>query len=152
MTKTLSDISRSMKDIDLCMLVSRGLDGALDARPMSNNREVDYHGTSWFFTTDDTQLVAEIAKDPAVGVTYGGKAGLWGLIAPRTFIHVDGHARVIRDRLLMARHWRDALGRWFKHGLDTPGLALIEVEAHRIRYWEGNHQGEVALPAIADAA
>ena len=57
MTKTLSDISEAMRDIDYCMFVSRAGDGALGGRPMSNNREVEYEGTSWFFTCDDHRIV-----------------------------------------------------------------------------------------------
>jgi len=153
MTKTLSDISEAMRDIDFCVLASRAADGAIAGRPMSNNREVEYEGTSWFFTLDDTQMVKDLAREPSVGLSYQGKAGLLGLVgAPGIFIHVEGHARVIRDKLLFARHWRDELGRWFKQGIDTAGLALIEVEAKRIHYWDGEENGEVLVQAAEVAA
>jgi hypothetical protein len=29
--------------------------------------------------------------------------------------------------------------------VDTPGLTLVEVEARRIHYWDGEDQGEVGL-------
>ena len=61
MSKSLAEISETMKDIDFCMVVSRAADGALSGRPMSNNREVAYEGTNWFFSLDDTQLMRDIA-------------------------------------------------------------------------------------------
>lgn len=150
MTKSLEDISDAMKDIDFCMLVSRAEDGSIGGRPMSNNQEVAYEGTSWFFTTDDTRMATDIARDPSVGLTYSGKAGLKGLIgAPGLFIHVEGEAKLIRDKAAFEEHWTTDLERWFEDGVDTPGLVLIEVQAKRVHYWEGEEEGEVRLPAAA---
>lgn len=150
MSKTLADIAKAMKDIDFCMLVSRTADGSIGGRPMSNNREVEYEGTSWFFTFDDTRMAEDIARDPSVGLTYQGKAGLLGVLGkPGLFIHVEGHARVVRDKAKFAEHWDGSLDRWFEDGIDTPGLALIEVEAKRIHYWDGEDEGEVKLPVEA---
>jgi general stress protein 26 len=151
-TKTLADISDAMKDIDFCMLVSRAEDGSIGGRPMSNNREVEYEGTSWFFTYDDTRMVRDIARDPSVGLTYQGKAGLLGVVGkPGLFVHVEGAAQLVRDKARFAEHWDKSLDRWFEQGVDTPGLTLIEVEAKRIHYWDGEDEGEVRLPAAADA-
>src|SRR5690242_13297393 len=97
--KTLAEISEAMKDIDFCMLVSRTEDGSIGGRPMSNNREVAYEGTSRFFTFDQTRMVRDIARDGAVGLTYQGKAGLLGVVGkPGMFIHVEGAARLVRDK------------------------------------------------------
>lgn len=152
MSKTLADISDAMKDIDFCMLVSRAADGSLGGRPMSNNREVAYHGTSRFFTCDDTRMIADIERDPAVGLTYQGKAGLLGVVGkPGLFVHVEGEARVVTDKSRFAEHWTAGLDRWFEQGIDTPGLRLLEVAAKRIHYWDGEDEGEVRLPASAPA-
>ena len=150
MSKTLADISEAMKDIDFCMLVSRAEDGSIGGRPMSNNREVAYQGTSRFFACDDTRTVQDIARDPTVGLTYQGKAGLLGVVGkPGLFIHVEGVARLVRDKARFAEHWTPGLDRWFEQGVDTPGLTLVEVEARRIHYWDGEDEGEVALQAPA---
>lgn len=150
MTKTLADISDAMKDIDFCMLVSRAQDGSIGGRPMSNNREVSYEGTSWFFTTDDARMVEDIGRDASVGLTYNGKAGLRGLVgAPGLFVHIEGEAQLIRDKAAFREHWTTDLDRWFEQGVDTPGLVLIEVKAKRIHYWDGEDEGEVMLRATA---
>jgi general stress protein 26 len=145
-TRTLADIAEAMKDIDFCMLVSRAEDGSLGGRPMSNNREVEYEGTSWFFTCDHHRSVA------SVGLSYQGKAGLLGVVGkPGMFIHVEGEARLVRDKARFAEHWEKGLDRWFEQGIDTPGLVLIEVAAKRIHYWDGMDEGEVKLPVGAEA-
>ena len=152
MSKTLDDISEAMRDIDFCMLVSRAEDGSIGGRPMSNNREVAYEGTSRFFSYEDTRTVQDIERDPSVGLTYQGKAGLMGVVGtPGLFIHVEGEARVVRDKARFAEHWTPGLDRWFEQGIDTPGLTLLEVEAKRIHYWDGEDQGEVKLSADAVA-
>ena len=150
MTKTLSDISDAMADIDFCMLVTRAEDGSLGGRPMSNNQEVAYEGTSWFFTDDDTRMTDDIARDASVGLTYAGNPGLKGVMgAPGLFIHVEGEAKLIRDKAAFEKHWVKDLERWFEQGVDTPGLVLIEVAAKRIHYWDGEDEGEVKVPAAA---
>ena len=150
--KTLADISEAMKDIDFCMLVSRAEDGSIGGRPMSNNRNVEYEGTSHFFTCDHHRSVEDIQRDPSVGLSYQGKAGLLGVVGkPGMFIHVEGEARLVRDKAKFAEHWEKDLDIWFKDGIDTPGLIMVEVAARRIHYWDGMEEGEVKLPATAAA-
>ena len=152
MTKTLADISEAMRDVDFCVLTSRAQDGSIGGRPMSNNREVAYEGTSWFFTYDKHRSVADIERDSSVGLSYQGSAGLLGVVGkPGMFVHVEGEARLIRDKARFAEHWQKNLDRWFPQGIDTPGVVLIEVAAKRIHYWDGMDEGEVKLPATAAA-
>ena len=146
MTKTLSEISEDMKQIDFCTLTTHAPNGTIGARPMSNNREVDYDGDSWFFTYQDRQMVTDIERDPNVAMTYLGSAGLKGILgAPGQFIHVEGRASIIRDKARFEEHWDKSLERWFPQGTDTPGLTMIEVNATRIHYWDGEDEGEVTL-------
>ena len=139
--KSFSDIAETMRDIDFTMLVTRGDNGVLRARPMSNNRDVEFDGDSWFFSDGDTNKVRDIGRDPAVGMTLQGKAGLLG--KPPIFLSVDGRAELIRDKAQFEKHWNKDLERWFEQGVDTPGLTLIKVSADRIQYWDGEDQGEV---------
>ena len=147
--KTLSDISEAMRDIDFCMLSTRTPSGGIAARPMSNNREVDYDGDSYFFACDSAHSVSEIDADPNVGLSYHGKDHLLG--KPGIFIAIEGKAELIRDKGEFAEHWTTGLDRWFKDGIDTPGLVLIKVHADRLHYWDGGEEGEVKLGATAAA-
>ena len=76
MTRSLAEISDAMKQIDFCTLATQAGGGAIGARPMSNNRNVEYDGDAWFFTYGDRRMVVDIERDPHVGVTYLGSAGL----------------------------------------------------------------------------
>lgn len=146
MAKTLKDIAHLMKDVDFCMLSTIAANGAIAARPMSNNREVEYDGDSWFFSTDDSLMASDIAANPNVGLSYQGDAGVLGVIGkPGAFVHVEGAAELIRDRATFAEHWRKGLERWYPQGVDTPGMVMIKVHAARIHYWDGEDEGEVKV-------
>ena len=140
---TLKDLAKAMRDIDFAMLTTRAEDGSKAARPMSNNGEVEYDGDSWYFTWEDSRTVRDIGRDPQVGLSFQGSKGLLG--KPPLFVSVEGDAQLIRDKAQFAVHWTDGLDRWFKQGVDTPGLALIKVHARRIHYWDGEDEGEVPL-------
>ena len=143
MTKTLADLSEKMRDIDFCMLSTRSPSGAIASRPMSNNRDVEYDGDSFFFTSDETGMVTDIERDPHVGLGFQGKSGLFG-VRP-FFAAVEGRAELIRDKGQFEAHWTPALDRWFEQGVDTPGLTMIKVHAERVHYWDGEEAGEVRL-------
>ena len=143
MSKTLADISEAMKAIDFCMLVSRAEDGSIGGRPMSNNGEVDYDGDSYYFTWDNARMVADIRRNPRVGLAFQGKSGLLGM---RPFmLAVEGEAQLIYDRELYDMHWTSDLDRYFTDGPDTDGIVMIRVRATRIHYWDGEDDGEIAL-------
>jgi general stress protein 26 len=147
MPKTLSELSEKMRDIDFCMLATHAPDGTIACRPMSNNRDVDYDGESVFFTTAETHMVGEIGRNPNVGLSFQGKAGLFG-VRP-FFVAVEGRAELIRNRAEFEEHWTSDLDRWFKQGVDTPGLVMIRVHAERVHYWDGEEEGEVKLERAA---
>ena len=58
--KTLSDLSKKMRDIDIAMLSTHTEGGAIAGRPMSNNGEVEYDGASYYFTWETSRMVADI--------------------------------------------------------------------------------------------
>lgn len=139
----LSDISEKMRDIDFAMLSTRTEGGAISARPMSNNREVEYDGDSFFFSCDDMRSVKDIEREPHVGLGYQSKSGMLGM--KPMFIAIEGRAELIRDKGQFAEHWTKDLETWFKDGVDTPGLVLIKVKAERLHYWDGMDEGELSL-------
>ena len=143
----LEDISEKMRDIDFTMLSTRTSSGAIAARPMSNNRQVEFDGDSYFFTSEDTGTVRDIQSDPNVGLGLQGKAGMLGM--KPFFITIEGRAELIKDKGRFQEHWTKDLDVWFKQGIDTPGLVLIKVHAERLHYWDGYHEGEIALEGRA---
>lgn len=140
---TLEDISEKMRDIDFAVLSTRTEGGAIAARPMSNNRQVEFDGDSYFFALDSTRTIAEIESDPQVGLSYQGTSGALGM--KPLFITIEGRAELIRDKASFAERWTKNLDMWFKNGVDTPGLTLIKVEAQRLHYWDGSDEAEIPL-------
>ena len=140
---TLNEISEKMRDIDFAVLSTRTEGGAVAGRPMSNNREVEFDGDSYFFTCADTRTVADIRRDPNVGLAYQAKSGILGL--KPFFLTLEGEAELIEDKARFAEHWTKDLDAWFKQGIDTPGLVMIKVHAERVHYWDGYEEGEVDL-------
>ena len=141
-TKTLADIAEAMRDIDFTMLSTRAQNGAIAARPMSNNRDVEYDGDSYFFSDETTHTISDIERDAQVGLSLQGKGGLFG--KPPLFIAVEGRAELIRGTEAFAAHWTKDLEYWWD-GPETPGLVLIKVHAQRIDYWDGKVEGEIVV-------
>jgi general stress protein 26 len=140
---TFSDITEKVRDIDFAMLLTRTESGEIAGRPMSNNRDVEYDGDSFFFTWEQARSVTDIERDPKVALSYSGSKGLLG--QPPVFIAIQGEAELIRDKAEFEAHWTKGLERWFEDGVDTPGLVLIKVHANRIHYWDGENEGEVVV-------
>ncbi|CAM3709852.1 General stress protein FMN-binding split barrel domain-containing protein [Deinococcus saxicola] len=135
--KTLADLSKQMGEIDIAMLSTHTAGGEIAGRPMSNNGEVDYDGTSYYFTYEDAHTVGEIEADPKVSLAFMGARGF--------LVAVEGKARLSRDRAEMKEHWSPDLDQWFKDGIDTPDIVMIQVDATRVHYWDGGDEGEVKL-------
>lgn len=143
--KSLSDISEAMRDIDFCMLTTVSEDG-LAGRPMSNNRQVDYDGNSFFFADGDSRTVRDLERDPTVALAFQGSGGLMGVVGkPGIFIAIEGKGELIRDKDLFRQHWQEELERWWPQGIDSPGLTLIKVHADRLHFWDGGEEGEIKL-------
>jgi general stress protein 26 len=140
---SLRDISEKVREIDFAMLLTHTEGGDIAGRPMSNNRDVEYDGDSFFFTLENTRLVDNIERDSKVALSYAGSKGLLG--QPPVFICMQGEAELIRAKAEFEAHWVRDLERWFQNGVDTPGLVLIKVRATRIHYWDGENEGEVVV-------
>nr|WP_281375422.1 pyridoxamine 5'-phosphate oxidase family protein [Sphingomonas jinjuensis] len=138
---TLHELSTRMANLDFAMLATHSSDRAMTARPMSNNSDVDYAGDSYFFAYDDSRKVADIRRQPEVCLSYTGAAGMLG--GSPLFVAVDGHAELIDDAAQFEAHWTKDLDRYFPEGIDTPGVVMIKIHAHRIRYWDGSDEGEL---------
>jgi general stress protein 26 len=139
-----ANLASKIKKIDSCMLSTRGPSGEISSRPMSNNGDVEYEGNSWFFSFEDTRKISEIRTIADVSLTFTEPPSLLG--KPGIFIAVQGTASIIKDQELLKAHWVSGLERWFPEGTQTQGLVLIEVSASSVYYWDGEENGQVAVP------
>lgn len=135
--RSLSQIARNMRGIDIAMLATHTEGGAIAARPMSNNGDVDYDGSSYYFTWESARMVEDIRRNPNVTLAFQGTKGF--------IVAVEGRAEIVEDKAAFKAHWVPDLDVWFTDGIDTPGVVMIAVRADRIHYWDGEEEGEVAV-------
>jgi general stress protein 26 len=62
--KNLADIAEEMAGIDIAILSTYTENGEIANRPMSNNGDVSYDGTSYYFTYEQARAVADIQRNP----------------------------------------------------------------------------------------
>jgi general stress protein 26 len=140
--KSIEDISKRMAGIDIAILSTHTENGQIANRPMSNNGDVTYDGTSYYFTFEQARTVADIEANPKVALGFTGQGGIF---SAAIYVAVEGDAELIRDKAAFRAHWTSDLDRWFDNGIDTPNIVLIKVKATRITYWDGESEGEVVV-------
>jgi general stress protein 26 len=85
--KSLKEISKKMRHLNLCMMTTVTGRGMTTSRPMSNNAEVEYDGNSYFFTWEDSRLVDDLKKNPHTNISFNGKN--------KIFVSVVGEGEVV---------------------------------------------------------
>lgn len=135
--KRFTDLADRMAAMDIAILSTVTSDGSIAGRPMSNNAEVEYDGTSFYFTMDDTRTVSDIGRNANVGLGFQGSDGF--------YLAVEGKAELVRDKAAFKEHWSKDIDKWFPDGIETDGLVLVKVVADRAHYWDGRDEGEITL-------
>src|SRR3954453_10802539 len=130
MTSTSNDlaaIAQRLRDLDICILVTRDGDGT-HGRPMSNNGQVEFDGDTWFFARRDSAAGREIESEPRVELAYSATEG-----GREVSIEAEATIVVVADE--NHRRWFDELGRWFPEGPEDSEVVLIRATALRVRAW-----------------
>ncbi|WP_164271608.1 pyridoxamine 5'-phosphate oxidase family protein [Stenotrophomonas sp. B1-1] len=125
----IAQLSELIKDVEVAMFTTTGVDGRLYSRPLGT-QQVDFDGDLWFATAADSPKVAEIALNPRVNVAYASTS-------KNTYVSVSGRARIVDDRARIEALWSPAMKLFFPGGKDDPNLRLIQVRAETAEYWEG---------------
>lgn len=131
-----SRLKELVEDIDFAMLTTTDENDRLVSRPMST-RQMDDAGSIWFFTAEDTEKVQAAREHRRVGLSYADAKGM-------RYVSVSGTASIVHDRAKMAELYSPSLDVWFEDGLDTPGIALLEVSPTDAEFWEPA-KGKIAL-------
>ena len=114
-----------LSGFDTAMLVTRGADGHLHARPMAV-AELRSDADAYFVTNVDSPKVAEIYADADVLLTFQ---------SANQYAAVYGRVNVVRDAALIDRLWKEAWKIWFPRGKADPGIALLRFDAERGEFW-----------------
>ena len=136
----LKALAQKMSGIDITMFSTQSTYGKLAIRPMSNNGQVEYDGTSYYFAFEDSSVVTDIKREDQVALGFQSKKGL--------YVAVRGKASLSQDKAKMLEHWTPSLEQWFKDGVETKGVTMIQVNAKHIRYWDTGgayDEGEIEL-------
>ena len=136
----IKKVADLMADLDICMLTTQSLDGALRARPMSNNGEVEFDGDVWLFSAAESRKVEEIEAQSLVPLAYSDTKRY-------RFISMSGEAEIIRDVDKKKELWLEELERWFDDGPESEDIVLIKVRPGTVTYWNGEDQGELTIDA-----
>jgi general stress protein 26 len=114
-----------LEGFDTAMLVTRGADGHLHARPMAV-AELRADADIYFVTSIDSPKVAEIYADADVLLTFQSAS---------QYAAVYGRVNVVRDRDLIRRLWKEPWKVWFPRGRDDPSIALLRFDADHGEFW-----------------
>ena len=140
--RPLAEIAEDMAGIDIAILSTHSENGEIANRPMSNNGDVAYDGTSYYFSYEQARAISDIERDPKVALGFSSEAGLF---SQGIYVAVEGTAELIRDKSTFKAHWTSDLDKWFDKGVNTPGIVVIKVMAKRVTYWKGREEGEAEL-------
>jgi general stress protein 26 len=93
--KSLAEIAEKMAGIDIAILSTHTEGGEIANRPMSNNGDVTYDGTSYCFTYEKARTVSDIQRHPKVVLGFSSGRGIFSY---GIYVAVEGTAELIRDK------------------------------------------------------
>lgn len=98
-------------------------------RPMTAQLDGDGdHGPIYFFTSKDTELVADLKPGARAVATFTSKGN-------DIFATIHGSLNAVNDRATIDRLWNRFVAAWFEGGKDDPKLQLIRLDPDRAQIW-----------------
>jgi general stress protein 26 len=128
--QALKKLEELIREIDIGMVTTVTVEGALRSRPMVTRR-FDEDGTLWFFTSDDSEKAHDLEEERAVNVSYAEPKD-------HRYVSVTGNATVIHDREKAKQLWSPKLKPYFPRELEDPHLSLLCVRIESAEYWDAN--------------
>src|SRR5690606_33447577 len=83
-------LAKTMKEVDFCMMTTLQANGQLNSRPMSNNKNVDWDGDTWFFAFKDSTQVKETQENSNVNLSYAVPKQI-------LFISLKGRGEIVEE-------------------------------------------------------
>ncbi len=126
--ESIRRIAELLRGIRTAMLVTRGGDGTLRARPMAT-QDLDFDGTLWFFTVNPSNKIGELTHEPEVVVTYEDSSR-------HRYLSLSGRAELVQDAERARVLWTPGHREWLPNGLEDPDVTLLKIEVSRAEYWD----------------
>jgi general stress protein 26 len=114
-----------LERFDTAMLITRGGEGRLRARPMVV-AEARPDGDLLFVTALDSAKVDELGTDPHAAAVFQAR---------NHYLAVSGEAEVRRQHEEIDRLWKDEWKVWFERR-DMPDLVVLHLHADEAEYWD----------------
>ena len=134
-----------IKDIRFAMFTTRNTNGHLHAWPMTMQNKSFDDGKLWFFMSRASEAVRELQSNPTVGVAFADPG-------KDTYVSLSSTARVVDNVAKAQELWSKMDDAWFKHGVNDPDLALVEVNIVHGHYWDVKESKVTQLLLMAKAA
>ncbi len=132
----------TIKSVHVAMLTTQEED-RLVSRPMASlARPQD--GKIYFITHLNTGKVGEIGGSAPVNLAYADTHA-------NTYVSISGTARTTQDRAKLRELWGFYAEAWLPQGPDDPDTALIEVEPHEAKLWDGTRSSLIQTVKMAAA-
>ena len=139
----IAKVRELISGIEIAMMTTVDESGALHSRPMYT-QQTEFDGTAWFFADGTSPKARDIQREPQVNLGYANTKD-------QTYLPLAGRASVSYDKAKMAELYTPFLEAWFPQGLETPGIALIEVEATSAEYWDAPSSAVATLIGLVKA-
>jgi len=132
---TRDKVYELLRDFDTAMLVTRGDDRQMHARPMAIV-EVEDGGAIWMMTSASSRKIDEITEDDrALLVFQNGRSQQ---------LSISGRARFVVDPGRVRRLWKEPFRVWFPDGPDDSDIALLAVDPLMAEFWDTSGTNRVA--------
>jgi general stress protein 26 len=133
-------------DIRFAMFTTHHRNGHLHSRPMTTQNSSGDHDTKlWFFTSRQSETMAELDGDASVNIAYAhpGKD---------SYVSVSGTASVVDDLAKKRALWSKQTEAWFPDGPTDPKLVLLRVDISHAHFWDVHENKLVQLFEMGKAA
>jgi general stress protein 26 len=134
-------LRKLIEEIAVAMVVTVAPEGTLRSRPMLT-RPAEDEGELWFYTSDESGAIHDLADEHAVNVSYADPQR-------DRYVSVTGQASVVTDREKIEELWDPVLTRYFPEGLEEPHLVLLRVRVEFAEYWDGSSSKMVPVQQAA---
>lgn len=121
--RTLVDL---LDDLPIAMMTTLDEQGRLRAVPMAR-QEVEPDADLWFITGRSTEHVADIRRNPQVGLAFSSRD---------TWVSLRGTAEVVDDEAKLGELWNTFAEAWLPGGPENPEAVLVHVHAEHGEYWD----------------
>lgn len=134
----LTQLSKLIENISVCMLTSIDANGALVSKPMSP-LEMDSSGAIWFFVDFGTDNI----EQPCITNLSFTEA------SNGTYVSISGYRSISKDHAHIADLWTLFANPWFPDGPESTNLALLKFMPHTAEYWDAPNSKMVRFFAMA---